>query len=1282
VRVHRPAPGVELTAADDVQVEPIRREPSPASLRGFLDLPSGPIPMPGSEAAGVAQDLLAAIENDGGTLVTSVDLLSLPEGRRGPAEPSPTLTVEVLSHDTAVVLLEDDGMFTWSYPAVTPAVPGSPGVRSASEPRKLAFDIPLSGSAAIVDRARGPLWDLLSGRIRAHVFKFLAGRLVRSGAAVIERNAKSGLVVMSAGDPASWPRIERLADILPVSTGRHVLLFVHGTFSSTAGSFGALAATEWGKEFLALAAEHYDLVVGIDHPTLGVDPLVNAADLFHRLNPTQASDPIEIDAVAYSRGALVLRSLIEHILPTSVARLRVRRAVFVGGTNAGTELAEPANWKRMADLYTNLAIVGSRVLGLIAPGTAAGFVLRESVATIGSLVAHLAEAGLEGNAVPGLAAMNPSGPFVRDINALQPGQPSVAESYYCVVRSDFDVRLVADTGSVPEFPKRLALWIVDTFADSLMAEPNDLVVNTASMEAIDSAVGEFIKDRLDFGRNPHVFHTNYFTRPELTSGLARWFGLDMTAESLKASSTARTRRNAALAGIDLPIASDTSLLVTRAEDPFALLVTDIQRDRPTYVVVDRNHGQYFYAFRSEEILEAMASTGEEFESLTTEAALSRVARLALYETTASPRAPAQVPDQAKLRGTSVSGSRAILFDNQLPIAVLGAPSDIVSARELARHGAIERSSTRSRKARPSYFGPQVRLQGSWDLGAARGIPAETGPEIGGGSLADDLPEGFSIGLKHEIPLPKPIRIRPLAERAKRFVRAQAPEQLVVRVAEPLSVTIAGEGLVVGPGMAGNVRTAAVDLGRPVLLQVVPHRNLSLVGDASRILGVEALRATVTEEFQIVGTDLGPAELSVILMQGSEYIAHVPMHLEVIDANVSPSGRAVRQEGSIESVPQGPAFPTLQIFEQVNGAEVRYHFALMLDDGSALSALSDPIHGDRDAYVVGLYKEIETRWLAANQDREEFERRLRDLGGQLLDELVPPDVRAKLWEMKDTLSAIRVYSAEPFIPWELLCLKPPATPGRGGAPGVPITGPFLAELGLVRWLHNSSPQTQQLRVDESRAWFAIPEYPHPRWVLPEAQAEIPFLESHFGANSVECSAAAIRNLMTAPEGVDLFHFSGHGQARGGNTIQAQIMLQGRVDGQSYIPDLLDSTTVRQNAYLRGSDESDPRRPIVILNACQVGRSGWQLTSIGGFADAFLFAGAGVFVGTLWSVWDRPSRVFSEAFYGELLRGSRLSEATRFARIAARSLRDATWLAYAVYGHPNAVLTVTKRDRTLL
>ena len=111
----------------------------------------------------------------------------------------------------------------------------------------------------------------------------------------------------------------------------------------------------------------------------------------------------------------------------------------------------------------------------------------------------------------------------------------------------------------------------------------------------------------------------------------------------------------------------------------------------------------------------------------------------------------------------------------------------------------------------------------------------------------------------------------------------------------------------------------------------------------------------------------------------------------------------------------------------------------------------------------------------------------------------------------------------------------------------------------------------------------------------------------------------------------------------------------------------ATTVRHEAALR----ADGMQPIVVLNACQSGRSGYTLKGMGGFAEAFIDAGAGVFVGSSWSIADPPGISFTIWVYAQLVDARKpLATAAAAARKKAREDGDATWLAYVVYGHPRA------------
>lgn len=84
--------------------------------------------------------------------------------------------------------------------------------------------------------------------------------------------------------------------------------------------------------------------------------------------------------------------------------------------------------------------------------------------------------------------------------------------------------------------------------------------------------------------------------------------------------------------------------------------------------------------------------------------------------------------------------------------------------------------------------------------------------------------------------------------------------------------------------------------------------------------------------------------------------------------------------------------------------------------------------------------------------------------------------------------------------------------------------------------------------------------------------------------------------------------------------------------------------------------------------QVGRLGYNLTGIGGFAQAFLHAGAGPFVGGRCVIRQRAT--FTKVFHDALREG----QERRRARAKARADGDATWVACVVYSHPEAKLTL--------
>jgi len=74
-------------------------------------------------------------------------------------------------------------------------------------------------------------------------------------------------------DPSAWTRDGDQSVPIRSDRATRILLMVHGTFSSTLGSFGSLGGTSEGKAFLKAAFRDYDVVIGWDHRTLSVSPL-------------------------------------------------------------------------------------------------------------------------------------------------------------------------------------------------------------------------------------------------------------------------------------------------------------------------------------------------------------------------------------------------------------------------------------------------------------------------------------------------------------------------------------------------------------------------------------------------------------------------------------------------------------------------------------------------------------------------------------------------------------------------------------------------------------------------------------------------------------------------------------------------------------------------------------------------------------------------------------------------------------------------------------------------
>ena len=1170
--------------------------------------------------------LIEALADQDMQLLDSVTIDVVPEfaGRLRKAHPehrTVEMSVTDISADEgAVILIEQDGVYSWHLP--TEAAEKSGARRITETENGIHFTITLEQPAENEEefKKRGFVSDFIVGQVRAYVLKFIVkwgtGKLMT----YLERNIQKGLVNMSSPDPSHWSPVGNLDELgFPSDRPARILLFLHGTFSSTLGSYGALGGTKAGRELLKHARNSYDAIIGFDHPTLSLTPEENARELLDALQACTWMTPPHLDIVSFSRGGLVYRALSEVLLPKATWRPHIDRVVFVAVPNAGTHLAEPDNWHTFLDLYTNLAAAASKILEKFPHFSIPAKVFNELIQGLGALGKYLATQAVTKGDIPGLAAMEPDGPFISDINLTQENQPTVDTTFYCAVTSEFETGIFDDQAVPKEFSKRLVMTLVDRVADQLFDLPNDLVVDTASMTAIDKGEGQFIKEQYDFGRNSQVYHTVYFAQPAVAQALGRWLKLDDPDAEATRSGSGDWVPSGSIADPVLPPEVETGILVTSSGEAVDALRDDLENSPESRFVIVRHA-------RDDRMLNYTYSRNEIDElsrSVKGSAPLKDV--LDLHKSKAS-----------RTFGPPLPGMRptieepAVILDNDLPVGVI-----LPEAEELLRADAHD--------LQEEMF-PEEEVH----VSMRRSFRDDAKEEAAFEDEAASEEEPASIQCHFYAEMPGEVK---LGEDATLLVSVS--RELIQAAAD--KVTAGG--------------TAAIDPERNIILDVRARENFIVVGMPRAEIEPPAPDDQKDVFFTVRATDLDEGEIWVTARQGQFPLVTLKLRVKIME----------KQPGTVlpasvsASTDEPPVLPSamcqLRIFERRNGEEISYEYDLDIP-GVVFDRYESPaIRTDRNQYINELYKEIEARWLSSQKDMDAFNEEMREMGGSLFKQLFPSDLQHALWDNRDAIAHIQVISTEPFIPWEIVHLTEPGEP-------LPDESLFLAQCGLVRWLHGSY-YPNRVHIRKGRAYYVIPDYQERGLKLSGTVYEKEYLEEKFEAAPVEPHPLPVRKILRGPGSFDLLHFAGHGIADQGNIAESRILLEGRVEEHKAIREYLSSTAVEQQSRLKSTDGN---QPMVVLNACQTGRIGFRLTGMGGFASAFLSRGAGIFVSTLWSVYDEPAKDFVLKLYDELCDGAQLADAVIKAREAARLAGDASWLSYVVYGNPNARIVLDKHSDT--
>lgn len=274
--------------------------------------------------------------------------------------------------------------------------------------------------------------------------------------------------------------------------------------------------------------------------------------------------------------------------------------------------------------------------------------------------------------------------------------------------------------------------------------------------------------------------------------------------------------------------------------------------------------------------------------------------------------------------------------------------------------------------------------------------------------------------------------------------------------------------------------------------------------------------------------------------------------------------------------------------------------------------------------------------------------LEQAGVGLWNNMVPQLIKDQFWQLRGSIAAFSIAAVRDVIPWELLY---PLAPGQDEG--------FLAEqFPVMRRVYG---QRRSRRITLGPA----------RYVLPagspaDAQQEAAAIKRLLGQGEpdeppVDDLATLVGLIESGQTG--LLHFTCHNTFAadaGGSAIA--------MGGGPFVPELLNkAVTLRSLAA---------RQPLVFINACRSAGAVPEYTRMMGWAEQFMAAGAGAFIGTMWAVRSQSAAAFAEACYGALAEGSQLGQACQRARQAiSGDPMDPTWLAYSVYGDPSASGVVT-------
>ena len=495
--------------------------------------------------------------------------------------------------------------------------------------------------------------------------------------------------------------------------------------------------------------------------------------------------------------------------------------------------------------------------------------------------------------------------------------------------------------------------------------------------------------------------------------------------------------------------------------------------------------------------------------------------------------------------------------------------------------------------------------------------------------------------------------------------AQMPEDVEIGKIQQVQATISRDVIEHVTDMISDTGIVMLPASpdQTVTVRLVPKKNFTVIGDFRADVKVpQPGTPAVTLFFEVKPTSPGDGELWIAFCQGPVSLVTLKLKPQIVAEQSIAGTEALQAETSVTMPAYVPAWVnTLWVYLEDNNGKKRYRYSLLCNSIGVDQEYESPEFSPDMMTVMkpytAFFDEVD---VGTKADFNQLQLQLRSIGARLFQTLFPRDLQSVFWENRDKIRHLKLYCEEPYIPWEMLHVCEPGKP-------LPAETKFLGQMGLVRWLHGHAAPVR-LRVRPGRAWYVTPSYPGNE--LESAKQEGKLLKSLFDAKPVKpATRPEVTKLLSAEGPFDLFHFAGHGEASEEQITDCRIELEPAGPNASSMLRDLTPDIISGLCQLKAEDGT---RPIIVINSCQTGKTGHYITGISGFAPAFLEREAGVFVGALWKIGDRPALTFIKAFYEALHAGKTVAEAANIGREKAYASGDVTYLAYVVYADPFAHL----------